>query len=341
VGDTVSFHEPNNTSDVNDLPLERMTFEDGYCFLCGNELDDKGTLEHVFPKWLQRKYNLWNQKLTILNGTKIQYKNITIPCCAECNNQHLSKLESEFSNALFKGFESFLNLDKLVVYQWVAKIIYGLMRKQLSLHLDRKDLSKGTILTRDFLEGFRNIHALLQSLRQDFTFSTGFPFSVFTIPLHAIKEFDEYDFADNLCGMTVMFRLKEIGIIVALQDLGNHQVVANNVLKNSNGKKFHPIQLIEMFARVTHKCTRRQGSPTFGYLFNKNTKRVDFNILSRGGVEKDWDNEMYFKLFKFHLQNYSNIAETVESVQPNLVSSFLLDEYENDIFMDENGKRVE
>lgn len=33
--------------------------ENQTCFLCGAS-DQSMTEEHVFPKWLQKKYNLWN-----------------------------------------------------------------------------------------------------------------------------------------------------------------------------------------------------------------------------------------------------------------------------------------
>ncbi|CUP05012.1 Uncharacterised protein [Clostridium baratii] len=79
-------------------PFNQMTFDYDKCFLCGEELNsNNSTVEHVFPKWLQHKFDLWNKKLILLNGSEIQYKNLTIPCCKNCNNNYLSnELEKKF-----------------------------------------------------------------------------------------------------------------------------------------------------------------------------------------------------------------------------------------------------
>ncbi len=36
-------------------PFQNMKFDNKHCFLCGVELNDiNSSLEHVFPKWLQK-----------------------------------------------------------------------------------------------------------------------------------------------------------------------------------------------------------------------------------------------------------------------------------------------
>ena len=60
--------------------FKEETFDYDSCFLCGKECETK-TAEHIFPKWLQHKYDLWNKKLIVTNDTKIPYRNLTVPCC--------------------------------------------------------------------------------------------------------------------------------------------------------------------------------------------------------------------------------------------------------------------
>jgi hypothetical protein len=36
---------------------------------------------------------LWNQSIVLLNQTEIPYRLLKIPCCSECNNEHLGRLE--------------------------------------------------------------------------------------------------------------------------------------------------------------------------------------------------------------------------------------------------------
>lgn len=134
-----------------------MSFTDDRCFLCGKKLKTK-TAEHVFPKWLLNEYDLWNQKIFLLNGTTINYRQLTIPCCEECNNIYLSKVENQIKKSYFKGFNDFVKVAKLVVYQWIGKIFYGLLFRELSLSLERTDPEKGSITNPDLLKDFKTFH---------------------------------------------------------------------------------------------------------------------------------------------------------------------------------------
>lgn len=43
----------------------KLRLNDDHCVLGGCSLDDDSRSdEHVIPKWLQAKYDLWNQKLS-------------------------------------------------------------------------------------------------------------------------------------------------------------------------------------------------------------------------------------------------------------------------------------
>lgn len=91
-------------------PFDAMTFDNDHCFLCGSPLSQDGTAEHVFPKWLLEKYDLWDRKLTLLNGTTIAYRQLTVPCCQKCNNKYLSSLEMDMRDAVNAGLRGYGNL---------------------------------------------------------------------------------------------------------------------------------------------------------------------------------------------------------------------------------------
>ena len=71
------------------------------CFLCSAPLRAKNRSdEHVFPKWLLQRFNLWDLKLSLLNGTDISYKQLTIPCCKTCNHYCPAKISEGRPNPL-------------------------------------------------------------------------------------------------------------------------------------------------------------------------------------------------------------------------------------------------
>lgn len=62
-----------------DNPFEKMVLDSEHCFLCGSELGEYGTREHIFPGWLQHNHGLWDQELNLLNKTSIAYRQLTVP----------------------------------------------------------------------------------------------------------------------------------------------------------------------------------------------------------------------------------------------------------------------
>lgn len=135
--------------------------------MCGCVLTDKTkTEEHVIPKWLQKEFNLWDQKITLLNGTYIPYRLMTIPCCFECNNHHLKPFEDKIKAGFERGYEDFQKLDKEILFLWLGKIYFGIMYRELFLNLDRADPEKGTITNPGYMKSFYSHFLFLQGIRK-------------------------------------------------------------------------------------------------------------------------------------------------------------------------------
>jgi hypothetical protein len=83
----------------------KQSFDDSTCFLCGEHLAKHNSDEHIFSKWIQTKYDLWNKQMELLNGSLIPYRQMKIPCCKQCNNEHLSKVENEITALVNGGYE--------------------------------------------------------------------------------------------------------------------------------------------------------------------------------------------------------------------------------------------
>src|SRR4051794_9339716 len=100
----------NSEIDIAGTIFDSQKLNDEFCFLCGVSLSTGGTQEHVFPKWLLRRHNLWNEELVLLNNTAIKYSQLKIPCCNNCNNVHLGGLENRIRTAVEAGYEESVRL---------------------------------------------------------------------------------------------------------------------------------------------------------------------------------------------------------------------------------------
>src|SRR5580704_9225452 len=102
---------PSAAKRLRPIPARRR-FGKSICFLCGCRLGKRNaTEEHIFPKWLQARFNLWNEQLTLLNGTTMPYRALRVPCCSTCNNEHLSQIEDKVRSAVERGPRSVNRLD--------------------------------------------------------------------------------------------------------------------------------------------------------------------------------------------------------------------------------------
>jgi hypothetical protein len=96
------------------------------CFICGRPAE---SFEHVVPKWLQHRFDLWDQELELPNGTSIRYRQLTIPSCTKCNSEVYGALERRVENGTATESD---------IWKWTNKIHYGLGYKDQLLEWDRR-----------------------------------------------------------------------------------------------------------------------------------------------------------------------------------------------------------
>jgi len=281
--------------------------------------------EHVFPKWLLDEFDLWDQKITLLNRTKITYRQLRIPCCKECNNVYLSKIEKRIKKKYFEGFESFLKTKELLIYQWIGKIFYGLLFRELSLLIDQSTPKKGNITSPEILEKFKTLHGFLQSIRTAFKFENFKPWSIFILNLQIDNKLSKFDYHDSLFLLTFSIRMGNIGIIACLGDNGAQKDIFQNYWKKLQKIKLHPIQFDELYAKVTYKSSLMNRTPK--YITNGLTSVIASPLqgLSSKPIYDEWEQKEYAKYLASLLEIYKLSFNDIYK-EPNLVMSFINDE---------------
>jgi hypothetical protein len=279
--------------------VERRRFGLSTCFLCGRRLTRNiRSDEHIFPKWLQSRFSLWNEQLTLLNGTQIPYKSLTIPCCRTCNGKHLSLIESAVKTATLKGYNAVSMLDPLTIFLWLGKMFYGILYKELLLVKDRKSGRKATIVSKNQMSAFALHHLFLQAARVDFNFRPAVPASVFVFKLEAPskKEF-QWDFQDSLELMTVACRIGDVGLLAALQDGGAQRDSKDVFWSRYQKHKLQPLHFTELTAAFFYSASLLNRVPKF-LVFESVPVEVVQNPLqgfSLKPIFDDWNQEAFAK----------------------------------------------
>jgi hypothetical protein len=306
-----------------DMPLST-----NHCFLCGDELKEN-TDEHIFPKWLQTKFNLWNKAITLLNKTKIPYRMLKIPCCKKCNNEHLSQLEKDISKAVDDGYNSFIQLDEDKIFYWAAKMLYGLFYKELSLNIDRKDPTAGTIMSLEAMKKFETLHLLLQGIRFKTEYTPVKPYSIFIFKMYEYedKDWDEsnFNYFDSYNQTVYGMIMNDIGFILCIEDSGVQAEFGKEYFDKYKDKILHPVQLKEIYAMINYKQYLAVYSPRYITIESENERVVHVSQPS-GYVFEDWSQEIYARSLANIWSAYPHLRFEDIYFPPDQVMSYLRNE---------------
>lgn len=243
--------------DLDGVPPQSLTWTQ--CFLCAKDLTETNRSdEHVFPKWLLSLHNLWNERLTLPNGTLIPYRQLTIPCCVACNSGPLSRLEEYVAGGFADGYVGVAALDRGRLGLWLAKLQYGMLFRDLALAWDRRNENRGTIVNSEWIETFRVQHLLLQAIRGSVVTPVTAPFSVLLFRCQTGEPVQRnFDYRDSVIFPFAALRSWEVGLVAVLQDWGKLQLTASNVvsLHAATQLRLNPDQFTEVVATVRYTAS--------------------------------------------------------------------------------------
>src|SRR4051812_29148959 len=112
-------------------PFEVSNFSNSKCFLTGQALNSEEEKIQVFPQWLMSRYELEDKPFKLLDESMATYKDLKLPCAAAVNEQYLEPLEAEIAAAFNTGYEAIKQLDELKLFQWAAKLLYGIIFNEI------------------------------------------------------------------------------------------------------------------------------------------------------------------------------------------------------------------
>lgn len=184
------------------------------CFLC--KKPSLTTDEHVFPQWLLDGYNIRHKYVALKNGTKFKYGNVVVPCCAQCNNEHLSNIENSISKAIKTNDLSYLiaNPDKLFI--WLYKIMYGLNYKEVFLKNDIRNPRSEMIEDGNRFSQISSFNLFPKFACGEIHFDGFSPYSIFIFSLTDTPT-DRFYYVDEPYKLYSSIIIDKIGIVCSFQ----------------------------------------------------------------------------------------------------------------------------
>lgn len=323
----MSKYVPNEDADLRAFSarLRERAFDPSCCFLCANHFDDVHlTWEHVIPRWVQKRYNLWDQRLVLLNSTEIPYRLLTVPCCEDCNKHKLQPIESSMSSAVSKGSDAVGSLNPNTVFLWLGKIFYGILYREISLLLNRGSNDKITIATPELLREYEVHLFFLQQAREKVKLVDFTPGSIYTFKCQKLQDQKmQWDFCDNIETMFIAIRMGTVGIIAVLGD-GGAQLIFQDEYREIIDLPLHPLQFRELCAHFSYRSSIATRTPKYITVEGAPHEVLQLPLagLSAKPYFADWDQCVY----GHYLAKYTGYPYDLVCPEPGKTMTWLHDE---------------
>jgi len=312
VGGMLASHEALEVGDyaARDL-MEAPDVDPDLCFLCNQR--PSTTEEHVFPRWLQRDFDLWNKRVGLLNETMFKYGSLTVPACQRCNTIYLREIEDRVCDSVREGYHIAKHLGDMTVFQWLGKIFLGLLVKQTQLKLNLSDPNDTrTILSTNLFKGINTLRKWLSSVYRPVTFEKPLPWVTYV--LHMQDEPISFNYCDSISELSFMIQMGNVGIILVAMDhlaradksSANHQlhdrlteVTYGRLIRDQiKDHPLHPLQLIELYCRITYQHSRATIPPAFR--FKADLTKPTYDRLEVGNTAvpfemEGWEDEAIYR----------------------------------------------
>ncbi|MGO1244946.1 MAG: hypothetical protein ACTJHT_10915 [Sphingobacterium sp.] len=307
-------------------PFENFQFDNKTCFLTGETLQTADEQIQVFPVWMMRKFNLEDMPFKMLDENIVTYKALKLPCSAKAGSLY-EELENKIEQAMTQGYSAVKELPKLSLFQWVAKILYGVVFNEIQAGIRQATLSGEPLnFSQALVHKFRNLHFMLQSIRTSIEFEHKNPFSIMILP---IKENDtNFNYRDEINTLVFSFRMNDFAVIATLQDNGTNEIYHEEVLTKILGKELHPIQFEEICARYFYSAYLFNRLPEYTYIETPDKTFIEpmpLNDWTLKPIFDIWQNKTYGQVLENFWKPWGfTLFEIIKN--PEAPMSFLFDQ---------------
>lgn len=280
-------------------------FSTNHCLVCGERIE-RGSLnysqEHIFPKWFLHHNTLWEESLTLLNGSKIKYRDLKVPCCKLCNNENLSMIEERIRRGFLLGHAGIKDIDSNDLNLWLIKVYLGLLRKECTLLINRASPSKGTILDTHDLAPLRILQSILRGTKKHYNFrcnrgSTPASLFVYKIKTETAPKFNYFDTWSTMC---LMLSFGDTGILVVF-DMGALSAQYEQLFRSYEDKELHYLQFLELTARAVERSASNMHSPFCAV--HETEHEISIDVVS------SYTSSAFYRFGEFSLETLVDVYE--------------------------------
>lgn len=310
-------------------PFEELKFGNDICFLTGKVLDnDEQYFIKAFPEWLMERYHISENRISMLDDSQMKYNEIVLPASKEVADA-ISKFDSRTQKAFETGYEGIKNLSDLTLFQWIARVFYGVLYQEIFIEI--KDHEKRGIkmqFSDNMLNKFKNLLFMMQSFIRPIEFKGFSPWSLLRYPVRVSK--DILNYKDETRNFNFSINMNGFGIICCLQDNGEiaeyYKDTLNKIKKDT---VLHPAQFEEIYGKFLY--ANYLSLPREPYTITEEGDKIIFELPKNRQKPKykAWNEKIYGQVLTNIWKPWGIEMKQVYN-PPNSTLSYLIDERTNE-----------
>lgn len=292
----------SNIFNITQLNLKKLLeIQDNFeirCFMCREMLTNENkTIEHIYPKWLQKYCNLRDQTMILPNGSTMPYRKYVVPCCKECNGHFMSEFENQISKAAQKGYAEFKNLDEEIIAWWIYKIYYAKLIKQLTLKEDIKSPESHMMASTEDLKKYDAIFYYMSQLLKGVKFKDPKPYEIY---IYKTTPTPVFDYIDDISTHVIYMKIYDILIIFAADSFNLFNIQYEKEISKLNSLEIvHPLQGIELFFKIVYYKNHYKFDTEHSYFFDSTKPYIKSNLINIEQIREFNCKELYDLLKKY------------------------------------------
>jgi len=236
-------------------PFQSEVASTSCCVLSGRPVPDgqQGRLPLLPTFWIER-FGLTESRLQLSGGESLLYSEILIPVHPELQ-ERIKSIQNGIPDLLMAGWDGLNWIRAEQLYQWMCWIGTGLLYQEFVRAVDERPASMNFLRDPGMVHRFSLIHLSLCAAVRKLTYENFDPGSVFIFQSHTYPNPRlNFNLKVSLNTLCLSVRAGGLTVMACLQDNGTQIAFFESYFRKFNGFTLHPIQLDELFARISYKA---------------------------------------------------------------------------------------
>lgn len=277
-------------------PFQPLNFQPDICFLTGQAFTENQSRYSVpvFPEWLLRRYEMGEKKIEMLGGNRMKYQDMLLPASEEVVLA-IDQLDAVTQEAFEQGYEAVKALPELTLFQWMARVMYGVLYQDFTHAILQHEAQGRTLRISPLMQQkLRNLLFMLQSLVRPVQFAGFTPWSIKVCRVNVSR--DILNYKDETHKLNFCLGMNGFGVAACLQDNGEVARFYQDILEKIGDVNLHPAQFEELYGRFMYANYLLREIPD--YLLHEKEGAVVFELPDASGQEDrplyaPWDDKIF------------------------------------------------